>query len=386
MSNRVLIITGIYPPDIGGPASYARALAGHLSQSGKEVSVFTYSRRWRAETAISNDYPIVRVWKKWPWPIRHALFFIKAFMLAKKSDTVYALNTINGGLTALGIKKLLHKQVIVRIAGDYAWQIAVEKSKTNILIDEFQKISKKGWIGILWRLQSYVCRHSDQVVVPSEYLADLVRGWGVPDEKIKVIYNGVDFKPSDLSKEDARREIRISGNIILSVGRLVPWKGFRMLVKIMPQLLAANQFFRLVIVGEGPDKKQLQAMIKNLSLERQVVLAGAQSPDKLATFIAGADIFVLNTGYEGFSHQILEVMLAGVPIITTPVGGNLEVMEQGENGLMIRYNDEQNLVEAIKTLWNHAELQEQFVAAAKKTAAKFSVERMLKDTSDLLAS
>lgn len=386
MSNRILIITGIYPPDIGGPASYARALAAHLSQNGKEVSVVTYSRRLQIPAGTPNGYPVVRIWKRWPWPIRHALFFIKAFMLAKKADTIYALNTINGGLTALGIKKILHKQVIVRIAGDYAWQIAVEKGKTNILIDEFQKSPKSGWIEILWRLQSYVCRHADQVVVPSEYLAGLVQGWGVSDEKIKVIYNGVDFKPSELSKEDARREIGISGNIVLSVGRLVPWKGFRMLIKIMPQLLLANQFFRLVIVGEGPDKKQLQAMVKNLSLERQVILAGAQSSEKLATFIAAADIFVLNTGYEGFSHQILEVMLAGIPIITTPVGGNIEVMEQGENGLMIRYNDEQNLVEAIKTLWNHAELQEQFVASAKQTAVKFSVEKMLKATSDLLAS
>lgn len=383
MNGRTLIITGIYPPDIGGPASYARALASHLSQNGKEVAVVTYSRRWKADAP--NGYPVVRVWKRWPWPMRHALFFIKAFSLAKSADTLYALNTINGGLTALGIKKLLHKKVIVRIAGDYAWQIAIERGKTNMLIDDFQKAPKAGWISILWRLQSFVCQHADQIVVPSEYLAGLVRGWGVSEEKIKVIYNGVDFKPSELSKEDARRQIGINGNIVLSVGRLVPWKGFRMLIKIMPQLLATNQFFRLVIVGEGPDKKQLQAMIKNLNLERQVILAGAQSPDKLATFIAGADIFILNTGYEGFSHQILEVMLAGVPIITTPVGGNLEVMEQGENGLMIRYNDEQNLVEAIKTLWSHAELQEQFVASAKQTAAKFSVERMLKATSDLLA-
>ena len=383
MSSRILIITGIYPPDIGGPASYARALAGHLSQNGKKIAVVTYSRRWKAD--VVNGYPVVRVWKRWPWPIRHALFFIKSFSLAKSADTLYVLNTINGGLTALGIKKLLHKKVIIRIAGDYAWQIAVEKGKTNILIDDFQKAPKTGWISILWRLQSFVCQHADQIVVPSEYLAGLVRGWGVSEDKIKVIYNGVDFKPSELSKEDARRKVGISGNIILSAGRLVPWKGFRMLIKIMPQLLAVNQFFRLVIVGEGPDKNRLQAMIKNLNIDRQVVITGAQTPDKLATFVAAADVFVLNTGYEGFSHQILEVMLAGVPIITTPVGGNLEVMKQGENGLMIRYNDEQNLVEAIKTLWNHAELREQFAVAAKQTAVTFNAERMLKNTSDLLA-
>ena len=153
-------------------------------------------------------------------------------------------------------------------------------------------------------------------------MADIVAGWGTDRSKIAVIYNGVDFKPSGLSKEDARRKLGIFGHIILSVGRLVPWKGFRMLVKMMPNVFEINQAFRLVIVGDGPDKKTLESMVKNLGLERKVLLAGKKSQSELATYLAAADIFVLNTGYEGFSHQILEAMTAGIPIITTAVGGN----------------------------------------------------------------
>ena len=76
--------------------------------------------------------------------------------------------------------------------------------------------------------------------------------------------------------------------------------------------------------------------------------------------MAAADVFVLNSGYEGFSHQILEAMTAGVPVIATAVGGNKEVIKQGENGFMVKYQDEFNLIEAIKSLWQNQGLQEEF--------------------------
>ena len=199
-------------------------------------------------------------------------------------------------------------------------------------------------------------------------------------EKIKLIYNGVDFQPSALSTEEARVKIGIAGNIILSAGRLAPWKGFRMLVKIMSQLLVINQFFRLVIVGDGPERSVLAAMIKNLRLDKKVYLVGKKSREELAVYLAAAELFVYNTGYEGFSHQILEAMTAGVPVVTTTAGGNPELIEQGENGFMVKYNDEFNLSEAIKTLWQTPNLRQRFIEAGKTTAQHFSVEKMLKET------
>ena len=94
-----------------------------------------------------------------------------------------------------------------------------------------------------------------------------------------------------------------------------------MLIKLMPQLLQVNQFFRLVIVGDGPDMKMLQSVVRNLGLERKVFLVGRKTPAEVALYYAAADMFVLNTGYEGFSHQVLEAMQAGVPVITTACGG-----------------------------------------------------------------
>jgi len=390
--HRILICTGLFPPDIGGPASYAATLANALMERGFSVEILTYSggRKIKPKEKDEKSRPqagkfkVVRVSRKWPKGLRHLIYFFKALSLAKRSDVVLALNAVSAGLPALWAAKARKKKFFVKIVGDYAWETAVNLGKTYLLIDDFQKTKKHGWIGILHKYQVKTCKEADGVIVPSRYLAEMVKNWGVPEGKIKVIYNGVDFKPLDISKEEARKKIGIAGNIILSIGRLVPWKGFRMVIKIMPRLLEINQFFRLVIVGDGPERKTLESIVKNLRLENKVYLVGRKSKEELAVYMAAADIFVLNTAYEGFSHQILEAMAAGLPVITTAVGGNREIIRQGENGFMVKYNDEFNLIEAIKTVWQMEELRTRFIEEGAKTVEHFSPERMIEETINLI--
>lgn len=380
----ILITTGIFPPDIGGPATYAETLAGALSKRDFKIKVITYSSVWAHTGDKSYPFKLTRVWKNNFWFFRHAIYAVKIFWAGRKADVIYSLSTLNGGIPSLVSAKVFKKKFYLKIVGDYAWQVAVEKKKNSLLIDDFQKSKKKGWVAFLYWLQSFLCRKAEKVIVPSEYLAGIVTGWGIPKEKVKVVYNGVDFHPSELSKEEARRKIGIFGHVIVSVGRLVPWKGFRMLVKIMPSIFEINQAFRLVIVGDGPDKAVLLSMIRNLGLEKKVFLVGRKSQSELATYLAAADMFVLDTGYEGFSHQILEAMVAGVPIITTAVGGNKEMIDQGENGFLVRYNDEFNLIEAIRSLWQSPELQKEFIVKGKEVAGKFNADRMLNETVKIL--
>ena len=383
---RILITSGIFPPDIGGPATYGEFLADELNADGFNVCVLTYSNRFRTKNLDSKyKFKVARVWGKWPKGIKHLIFGVKLFGLARKYDTVYALNVWSAGFPSLIVSKLFKKKFIIRVVGDYAWEIGVGKGRISVLIDDFQKVNKSGWVGALYKLQGWVCKKADAVIVPSKYLEGIVKGWGVPDSKIKVIYNGVGFKPSDLSKEEARNKIGVHGNIILLIGRLVPWKGFRMLIKIMPRLLELKQFARLVIVGDGPDKKSLELMVKNMELGQKVFLVGKKTKEELAVYMAASDIFVLNSGYEGFSHLILEAMTCGVPVIVSAVGGNREVITQGQNGFLVRYNDEFNLVEAIKTVWQDEELKEKLLENGKNTVKKFSLETMVEETIKILS-
>lgn len=384
-SKKILIATGIFPPDIGGPASFGRTISMALALNHK-VTVISYSSVWQSKEDKNFPFKVVRVWRKTPWFLRHFIYFTKVFFAVKKSDVVFSLSALNSGIASLISAKIFRKKLFVKVVGDRAWEAAAAAGKTSLMLDDFQKSKKTGKIRLIYKFQSWVSRNADSVIVPSQYLAGIVRSWGVSPQKVHVIYNGTDFQPAGLAKEDARKKIGISGNIILSIGRLVPWKGFRMLIKIMPQLLNLNQFARLVIVGEGPDKEILEAMVRNLGLEKKVFLVGKKSKEDLAVYLAAADTFVLNSGYEGFSHQILEAMACGTPVIVSAAGGNKELVKQGENGFLVKYNDEFNITEAIKALWNDKELGEHFAEEGKKTVQKFSSGKMVQNTLALLTN
>lgn len=357
---RLLIATGIYYPDIGGPATYAKVLVDALAPD-YEVTVLAYSRTWPAMPKI----------------IRQLVYFLKIMRAARRSDIIYALSTLGVGTVAAMAARWYQKRFFVRVAGDRAWEDAVNAGTTHMLIDDFQKLSDRGR---KHRRQTWVCQQAAAVIVPSRYLADIVAGWGIAPEHIRLVHNSASIPSEVMQKEEARKSLAIPGKLIVSIGRLVSWKGFRMLIKLMPQLLELNQFFRLIIIGDGPDFKSLQAMIKNMNLQQRIFLVGKKSPAEVARYLAAADLFVLNTGYEGFSHQILEAMAAGVPVITTSVGGNRELIRQGENGFMVKYNDEFNITEAVRTLSEDAELREQFITEGKKTVAEFTAERTVQET------
>ncbi len=381
----ILITTGIFAPDIGGPASYARTLGIRLSAAGIGVTVLTYSSVRAFPGDQQLPFSVRRVWRSVPWGVRHVVFFVRAWMYARRADGILALNAVTAGSPSVLVARLTNKPLVVRVVGDYAWEMAIQSGRTFLLLDDFQKSPKSGRIARLHRTQVRTCMHAQAVIVPSRYLARMVAGWGIAVERIHIIPNGVDMPQLAVTKDEARRTLGIPGNIILSAGRLVPWKGFRMLIKLMPQLAQVNQFFRLVIVGEGPDTPQLRAAIRTLGLERKVFLVGRKSRDELALLYAAADMFVLNTGYEGFSHHLIEAMAAGVPVITTTAGGNPEVIIQGQNGFMVRYNDEFNLLEAIKALWKNTDLREQMIVEGKRTAAQYTADRMYHATMRLLA-
>ena len=378
-----LLITGIFAPDIGGPASYARSLATYLASQGVEVSIVTYSSVTVTQMIKRSRSGSIEYGRNCRGNPSYAFLLARIDACASRARDS-TLNAVSAGVPAAWAARLTGKPLVVKVVGDYAWEIAVQIGHTFLMINEFQKSSKSGRIRRLDRLQRWVCRRAKRVIVPSKYLADLVEAWGVPQERISIIYNGVALEPVLASKEEARRHIGVSGNIILTAGRLVPWKGFRMLIKLMPQLLQVNQFFRLVIVGDGPDMAMLRSVVRNLGLERKVYLVGRRTSAEMARYLAAADMFVLNTGYEGFSHQVLEAMSAGVPVITTSVGGNREIVVQGQNGFLVRYNDEFNLVEAIKTLWRQTELRDHLIANGRHTVAAFSIEKMYEQTQRLL--
>ncbi len=205
----------------------------------------------------------------------------------------------------------------------------------------------------------------------------------VAPEKIAQIYNGVDqahffpkqglaskILPCHLSTEDVL--------IIGTVGRLAAVKDQLSLVSAFCKLVNRNPEYRkklrLVIVGDGPSRRDIESLITDSKLEDLSWLAGDRSD--ISELLRAMDIFVLPSLGEGISNTILEAMATGLPIIATDVGGNSELVDPDVNGFLVRTGDSDQLADSIEVLVQNTEKRQSFgVASRQKIAEKFNWER-----------
>jgi glycosyltransferase involved in cell wall biosynthesis len=144
------------------------------------------------------------------------------------------------------------------------------------------------------------------------------------------------------------------------------------LLDMMVERKARGEATKLVIGGDGPERVQLEAKIKALHLESSVTMVGALSFHDVFRYVTAADVFVLNTAYEGLSHHLIEAMALGTPIVTTPVGGNPELITDGVEGLLVPVNNVAALDAAVSRILQDASLRERLSAAGQTKAAAFA--------------
>ena len=208
----------------------------------------------------------------------------------------------------------------------------------------------------------------------------------MPKEKIKVIYNSVDFlkiKPLEPNYGGSTSIVGSDphgGRTLVTIARLVPWKGVDMLIEIMPDLIKKYGQINLVVVGQGPELENLKQLTQNLGLKDYVYFAGQANRQEVNDYLAAADLFVLNTNYEGMSHLLLEAMKIGAPIITTFAGGNPETIKDKETGLLVDYNNKKEWLEAINYLLDNPEKRKELAAKAKDDLKRFNWDNLVKET------
>ncbi|MDO8560316.1 MAG: glycosyltransferase family 4 protein, partial [bacterium] len=248
----------------------------------------------------------------------------------------------------------------------------------------------RGKYALLRFVERLVCRHADLVITPSVFLKAIVHGWGVPDEKISVVYNAPSFPIVAGDKAQLRAQFNIAANdtLVVSVGRPVPWKGFGALGRAVAELLVAGRNVRLVCIGITDE--ELRAMMADAEApalpptEPRIVGIGVANSTRVFDWLRAADAFVLNTAYEGLSHIILEAMYAGVPVITTAVGGNRELIRDGETGVLIPYNDVEKIKQAVALLVRDRNAYAPLARRAQEELKKFSLPVMLQATVERL--
>lgn len=368
---KILVAAPLYPPEIGGPATYVKMLEEELPQHGFTLTVVPFSSV-----------------RKYPKVLRH---FMYTFFLLKKAwgiDMIYALDPVSVGLPARLVCILTQKPFWVRLGGDYAWEQGQQRFGLTQMLDEYtQNKAAAPWqVRALAEVQSFVVRGAQKVVVPSTYMAGVVRTWGATEEQLEVVYSALHPLPVPLDKKDYRRKFGFSGPVVFSAGRLVPWKGFQELIDIVDQLREQHPDIKLLIAGDGPTKGELHEHIAEKDLSSCVQLLDRLPKDELGQYIKAADVFVLNTAYEGLSHQLLEVMALGTPVVATDVGGNPELIEDGTSGYLVPLGDIQQLHDRLHTLLSDEQLQQAFAQAAQVQTENFTSERGVESLINLLRS
>ena len=362
---KCLLISGIYRPEIGGPATYLPTLATVLIDQSNQVEIITLKNSSAA--AQSEAWPVNYITRDQNLLMR----FIKTVMLiirkAKATESIFSNGLIQETAIALVFIK---RKSVAKVVGDPVWERARNKGLTKLSINEFNdsklKINQKfqRWL-ICWSLNRF-----NLITCPSLELKSLMQGWGVT-KPIEFIPNGVDL----ISTSSVNKEFDL-----ISVCRLVSWKNLDKLV-----IANAKSRTRLVIAGSGPEESKLKELA--LSTNSDVTFLGQLDEQDVVKALQKSKVFALLSDYEGLSFSLLQAMACGLPSIVSSAKGNTDVITNNSEGLVVDIKNQNSIVTAIEQLLSEPEKITRFgIAASRKVESDYLQINQVNKVIKLLAS
>jgi glycosyltransferase involved in cell wall biosynthesis len=336
--SRVLILTTAYLPQVGGSELAIKNITERLPNIHFDLITSRPSENLPAHEKM-GDVNVYRVGNS---------FSLLSFLLPKNFFPIAVFFKARRLIKEHGPYGMIHAYQASQAAGG-GWLLKWRYPNTPfvITVQEGKELNKQP---LLMRFFRYlVFQKADKVTVISNYLAKYVRSQNskVP---ISVIPNGVDLdKFGHMPNSDE--------NTVITVSRLVPKNGIGDVIKAVAIVKKEITDAKLIIVGSGPLEKEIRQSVKDLGLEGRVIMAGSQSPENVAGYLAKAKIFVRPSLSEGLGNAFLEAMAVGLPVIGTAVGGIPDFLKDGQTGLFCNVGDPQDLAEKIKMLLTDKELR-----------------------------
>jgi glycosyltransferase involved in cell wall biosynthesis len=259
-----------------------------------------------------------------------------------------------------------------------------------VTITSQRDLSHDAWYGTYRRrVLRFLQRRSSVVLTNAKAIRDrLVAQDGIPPEKVCVIYNGVDLDKFRNSRPDRASMFPSSeGNkLIVLVGNMISdVKGHLILISAAAEIVRLHPKTQFVLVGEGPKRVDFEAQVASSGLKENFLFLGRRTD--VAQLLVCCDIAVLPSLAEGLPNAVLEYLAAGLPVVASALGGNLEVIKDDITGLLVPAQDFQALARAITRLLDDLEFSTRLARAGRDHVANhFSFERLVAEVDKLYTS
>ncbi len=352
---RYLLITGIYPPDIGGPATYIPRLAQFISSTANQVTVISL-RNKESEVIREGEWRCLFIPRNISKLVRIPLTILAIKRQSIKCDRIFA----NGLYTECAVATLFSKKPkIAKVVGDPVWERYQNRTDDGESISNFKAEGKGPSIWFQRKLFTWTLNRFDVVTCPSQGLAKLLQEWQIKS-RVVVVENGVQCtQPVE----------KIEKYDVISLSRLVKWKNIDSLIRAL-----SGSNLRLAIAGEGPEKVNLKKLAKKCNVD--VEFLGQIPQDEVPKLMASAKIFTLLSDYEGLSFSLIQAMMEKCSIIVSSAEGNIAVINHGINGLIVNPSDTGEIRNAIDFLLNNHQMASRFATEARRAAQSYYCEEI----------
>jgi glycosyltransferase involved in cell wall biosynthesis len=376
MTNRnICFISPEYWPLAGGTGAYVYYLSNELMKNGYNATIVTGSNQ-NLERQVNSQLKVY--FQKIP-----KIPIVKSFMLAgasyRKLNSIKS--TTNIDIThpqlpltpSFAVPPNFGKTLVCTVHSTWKGEAeAISGEPYNRL-----NANEKFLVSFNWFLRFFevgMIKRASRVIAVSDFTRrELRKYYNIPENRIRVIHNGVDTRKFQPAKDKRKIKAELGLNpddiAILSVGRLYARKGLFPLIEAMPSVVQRFKNAKFVISGKGQSDEmaKLNAHAERLGVKDNIVFTGYYPDKKLPKLYQAADVFAFSTFYEHHPFAVLEALATGLPVVTTTVGGIAETIETGKNGLLVKPFDSKQFSDAILYLLEHPIEAEEMGAKARKT-------------------